>query len=219
MRKVFTLSVGFGLIVTACASSSADDASATTATVETTSTAPEITTTTVEATTTTPETTTTTSAPDDAVTACLVGTWILDSEAFVENFADIFDAAGMPDPEATPLGGSLTVELSADGSLQTVRDGWGFSIDTGESVLTVVTNGVEPGTWTADSSMLAVETDISALEVGASIEVGGQVLELPVDQLPVELPSALAGESAYQCSEEVLTLVASGVESVLNRSP
>jgi hypothetical protein len=212
VRKVFTLSVGLGLMVTACAPSPAEDASATTATVETTMT-------TGEATTTTSEPTTTTSAPDDAVTGCLVGTWVLDSEAFAENFADIFDAAGMPDPEVTPLGGSLTVELLADGSLQTVRDGWGFSIDTGESVLTVETNGVEPGTWTADSSMLAIATDISALEVDASIEVGGQVLEFPVDQLPVELPSALAGESAYTCSEEVLTLVASGVESVLNRSP
>jgi hypothetical protein len=216
MRGLPTLVVFIALVAASCGGSSGETTT-TTPEAATTTTATATTSTSALTTTTTPATTTTTAlsggGPD-----CLVGTWVLDSEAFVENFDSIFAEAGMPDAEVSPLDGTFNVGLSADGSLEAQREEWGFRISMPDGTFIIEINGTETGSWSADDSILTVDTDVSQVEVSASIEVGDQVIAMPEGQFPIEPPEGIATGSSYTCDGDVLTLSNAGVESVLNRA-
>ena len=214
-----------GLIVAGCnggagdtTSTTTDDATSPTAT-DTTASVPETTTSSAGEPTTTVAETTTTAAAASGGSACLVGTWVLDNDAFMENLGSVFTDAGMPDAEVSALGGTFTVELGADGSLNATRDGWGFDMDTGEGAVIIEINGTETGTWSADEATLTVSTDASDLEVGFSVEVDGEMVAMPSEFQPeFDVPQGVATDSTYACSGDVLTLTNEGVESVLNRA-
>jgi hypothetical protein len=216
MPKLSTLLVISGLVVAGCNGASSD--TTTTSTDDVTTSAAGATTTAPGPTTTTQVVTTTQPPASGGGSDCLVGTWILDSEAFVENFDSIFADAGMPDAEVSALGGSFAVELGADGSLEAERDEWGFRIAMPDGVFIIEINGTETGTWSADDSELTVTTDVSNIEVSASIEVDGQVIAMPEGQMPIEPPQGIATGSDYTCSGDFLALTNAGVESVLNRA-
>lgn len=222
MRRVLVLALSVLLVMTACSpADEAGDESTTSSTgTETTQPAPQATTTTeaaaVATTTEAPEATTTTEAQSAGGEECLVGTWVLDSDAFVENFASIFASQGMPEAEVDALDGSFTVEMNADGSYTGVRDQWGFSIMSDEGNIVIEINGEETGTWSADGSTLNITQDDSNLTVDATVEVDGEVFPMP--ESPVDVPPGIATDSSYTCSGDVLTVTNEGVESVLNRS-
>lgn len=217
VRNLPTLVLVLSVVVVGCSGSSGETTT-TSAAEATTTSVPATSTTTAPTTTTSITTPSTTPSPGGGGSGCLVGDWVLDSEAFVENFDSIFADAGMPDAEVAPLGGSFTVELSADGSLEAEREEWGFRITTPDGTVIIEINGTETGTWSADESTLTVDTDVSEIEVSAAIEVGGEVIEMPEGQMPIEPPEGIATGSEYTCSGDVLTLSNAGVESVLNRA-
>jgi hypothetical protein len=217
MRKPPTVALVLGLFAAACSGSSGDT---TTTSVEMapSTTVAATTTTAAPATTTSSDTSTTQASSGGGGSDCLVGTWVLDSEAFVENFGSIFADAGMPDAEVSPLDGSFTVDLSADGSLEAERDEWGFRITMPDSTIIFEIDGTETGSWSADDSTPTVDTVVSDLKVSAAIEVGDQVVALPEGQMPIETPPGIASGSDYTCAGDVLTLSNAGVESVLDRA-
>jgi hypothetical protein len=126
--------------------------------------------------------------------------------------------AGMPDVEVAPLDGSFTVVLSADGSLEAERDEWGFRMTMPDGTFIIEINGNEVGSWSADGSILTVDTDVSDIQVSGGIEVGDEFIEMPIGQMPIEPPPGIATGSEFTCSGDVLTLTNAGVESVLNRA-
>lgn len=218
MRKLLFLAMTLSLLAAACADSSADT---------TTTTGEEITTTVADTTTTTDADTTTTTEEDTTTTSgeaaegtdeCLVGTWVLDTEAFVGNFSTLFQDAGMPDAEVAALDGDYTVEMSTDGTFTGTREGWGFVVETEQGNFTIEFNGTETGTWSADGSVLTVEDRSSDIDISATAESGGQEVELPQSQFPVETPEGIASNNDYDCSGDVLTLTNAGFETTLNRS-
>lgn len=215
MRNLSTLVIISGLVVAACSGASGDT---TTSTDDVTTSTVAATTTTVPGPTTTTQAVTTTPPATGGGSDCLVGSWILDSEAFVENFDAIFADAGMPDAEVSALDGSFTVDLGADGSLEAERDEWGFRISMPEGVFIIEINGTETGTWSADDSTMTVTTDVSNIEVSAAIEVDGEVIAMPEGQMPIEPPQGIATGSEYTCSGDVLTLTNAGVDSRLDRA-
>ena len=217
MRNLSILLVISGLVIGGCNGASGDTTTTSTADV-TTSTAGETTTTVAGPTTTTQVVTTTPPPASGGGSDCLVGTWILDSEAFVDNFDSIFADAGMPDAQVSALDGSFTVDLGADGSLEAERDEWGFRITMPEGVFIIEVIGTETGTWSADDSTLTVTTDVSNIDLSASIEVDGELIAMPEGQMPIEPPQGIATGSDYTCSGDVMTLANAGVESVLNRA-
>jgi hypothetical protein len=217
MRKLSSLVVVLGVVAAGCGGSSSD-----TTTTSTEGAIPTIgvtaTTAAAPVTTASIDVTTTQASAGGGDADCLVGTWVLDSEAFVENFDSIMAEAGMPDVEVSTLDGSFTVELSADGSLEAERDEWGFRMTMPEGAFIVEINGTEVGSWSAEGSILTVDTDVSDIEVSGGIEVGGELIEMPTGQFPIEPPPGIATGSEYTCSGDVLTLTNAGVESVLTRA-
>lgn len=184
----------------------------------TTTTSVSETTTTATATPTTAEDTTTTSDKAAGTDDCMVGSWMLDSEAFVKNFDSISAEAGLPDAEVTALDGSYTIELAADGSFTGIRDSWGFSVQVDEGNFTVEISGFELGTWSADGSKMTIDRESSDLLARTTVESGGQEVELPPNQFPFKTPRGIASTSEYTCSDDLLTLTNAGVKSILTRS-
>lgn len=222
MRRLMILVSVVGLIAAGCNGGAGDTTSTTgdaTSTTDTTMSVPETTTSSAGEPTTTVGETTTTAAAASGGSDCLVGTWVLDNDAFMENLGSIFADAGMPDADVAALGGTFTVELGPDGSLNATRDEWGFDMDTGEGAVVIEVDGTETGTWSADETTLTVSTDTSDLDVGVSVEVDGEMVEMPSEFQPeFDVPQGIATDSTYTCSGDVLTLTNEGVESVLNRA-
>lgn len=195
---------------------------------ETTTTVDEITTSTeaVETTTTTAAADTTTTAPSETTTTaassgaggpdCLVGTWELDNESFVEAIRTAFDQPGMNLESVEPAGGTYTVELGADGEFSGTRDEWGFVIAMAEGTLDILINGTESGTWSADDSTLTVNSTGADVDVSMTMEVDGVTTELPSSS--ADVPGAMQTASSYSCEGDTLSVTSEGVTTVMNRA-
>jgi len=222
MRRLPTLFVAVAVVIAACNGSAGDE---TTTSVGPSTTAGGADTTPAGTPTTASGETPTTAVPEASTTAppatgggpdCLVGTWVLDSEAFVEALSDVFADTGLDAQSLEANEGSYTVEMDADGTFTGTRDEWGFSVTLDEGTFDIVINGTESGTWTADETTLTVSDTESDVSVSASVEIGGQVQEMP--ESPVEVPEAIASESEYSCDANTLTVTSEGVTTVMNRA-
>lgn len=218
MRRLSTFAVALSLLAAGCAGSAED--TTTTTGQETTTTVADTTTSSDADTTTTMATVTTTTSGEAAegTDECLVGTWVLDTEAFVANFSTLFEDAGIPDAEVAALDGDYTVEMTADGNFTGTRDGWGFTIESEQGNFTIELNGTETGDWSADGSTLTVENQSADIDFSTVVSSGGQEVELPQSQFPIEVPEGIASTNSYVCSGDVFTLTNDGVESTFNRS-
>lgn len=207
------------LVVAACNGDSSDTTTTTLAAEETTtSSADETTTSAADTTTTTAEAATTTAGASGGGDDCLVGTWVLDDQAFFDQvFANIDEeTAGFG--EVTSVSGTFTTTLNSDGSVEAVREDWGFSVATEEGTFNIVINGTQTGTWeTEGSSLLLTLDEGDAFDIEASVEVDGE--EFPLPSAPVDVPAeALASSSDYSCSGDELSVTSEGITSEFDRA-
>ncbi len=210
MRKLLLLGLLTSLVAAGCGSSSD---TTTTTTGQTTTTA-GVTTTSGGITSTTAADATTTSAvaggPD-----CVVGTWVFQSEAFIEAMRQLIAAEG-ESGEVSDTGGTYTVEMAADGTFTAERDEWGFSIATSDGTVVISVSGTDTGTWSATGDTITVETVSSNAEVSVTVETGGQVITLT--DSPVDFPEGITAESApYSCGGDTLTVTTEEYTAVLER--
>lgn len=204
------------LILAAC--SGGDDGSDTT----TTSEAEQSSTTAAPATTTTAPVSTTTSQEASAGQGgggpdCLVGTWILDTDNFVDQMVSLLSAEEeLEVDDISGTDGTYEVTMSFDGTWSGVREDWGFVIASSEGSFTIEMNGTDSGVWSATSDSLTVTVEESDTTVSATVEVEGQTFPLP--ESPVDLPESIATDSDYTCDGDTLTVMNDGSTTILNRS-
>ena len=193
------------LILAACGGST--DATTTTAAVgaatETTAAA-EPTTTTTAATTTTEAPTTTTTEVVLAGSDCLVGTWELDSAAFIEQIFSSGEETGLEElgeVEVSHGGGSFTVTMNADGTYVGVRDNWQIRLTADEGTFVNTLDGEEAGTWSVDGDQLTVNSESSAFEASFAAEVDGELQELPFGGTRTVASRELVGTGPFTCDD------------------
>lgn len=216
MRKLPTLAIALALLLAACSPGGEEDTT-TSAPEETGSTAASTETTATEATTTTAApTTTTTEAPSSAGADCVEGTWLLDIQSFISLMQEAFTSEGFGADSITANEGTYLVTLSPDGTFTAERDEWGFTVVTGDGTFSMSISGTETGTWSADDTTITVTIDSSDVKVSSTAEVDGQVIEIP--ESPVDVPDAVAEDSAYTCNGDVLTVTTDDVAITLNRT-
>lgn len=221
MRKLSALLFALSLVAAACGDSAEDETTTSedTSTSAPATTTPETTTSSSAATTTSTTAATTTSAESaEGTDDCVVGTWALDTEALVDDFDTLFESIDMPATEVTALEGPYTLEFSADGSFTGVRESWGFTAGMEGGNVEMAYSGTEAGTWSADGSTLTVDIESSDVTVEATMESGGQEMELPDNQAPDEAQAVVGANREYECSGDVLTITNSGFETTLNRA-
>lgn len=211
MKKIYLTVAVLSLVIGACGGGESSSTTTTEA-VETTTTAAGVTTTSSEG-----GTTSTAGQASGGGDGCLVGDWVLDDEAFLE---EVFAAAGDPtiDVEGVSPGeGTLTTSFNADGTVSALREDWGFSIESPDGTFKIVVNGEQTGTWETDGSTLKLSLEEgAALDVDTSIVVNGEEITIP--DSPVELPDeALSSESEYDCDGDTLRVMSEGVTSIFNR--
>jgi hypothetical protein len=216
MRKLAMLTIVLALLVAAC-SPGGEEESTTSVPGGTGSTAAPTETTAPEATTTTTApTTTTTEPPSSAGADCVTGTWLLDIQSFISLMQEAFTSEGLGADSIKPNEGTYLVTLAPDGTFTAERDEWGFTVVTGDGTFTLSVNGTETGTWSADDTTITVSVDSSDVKVSTTAEVNGQVIEMP--DSPVDVPDAVAEDSAYTCNGDVLTVTTEDVAITLNRT-
>ena len=206
MKRLAIMLLVLAALVAACSSDSSDDAAPTTtvAAIEEQASAPttsDATTTTAAATTT--EATTTTAAASGDITSCVVGTWELDSQAFFDAIVDTLSADEQPGEFMFEDGAYLLV-VEEDGTFQSIRDDWTFSVDAEGEVIQLRMNDVQTGTYSFDGSVLTTR-----LEGGSPAEIeiliDGVPFELPGGQTPFEPPAAEFEGAVVSCDGDVMT--------------
>ena len=165
-----------------------------------------VTTTTEAPTTTTTEapTTTTTKPPEPSASECLVGSWNLDSETFVDTLMEAM-GPGLPG-ELQPTDGTYVIEMGADGTFTSIRDGWGYRIVSSEGTIVVQIDGTETGTYTVDGDTMTVAITGGEATVSMGMEVGGEIQDLPFP-MEMNLPSdTVEGTGQFECTDTTLTV-------------
>ncbi len=215
MKSRLSLVFAVCLVVAACGGDSSETTTTLAAEETTTSSAGE-TTTTVETTTTAADTTTTAAATggDD----CLVGSWVLDDQAFFDQVFDEIDDESTSLGEVTSVSGEFITTFNSNGSIEAVRDDWGFSVATEEGTFNIVINGTQTGSWETDGTTLLLTLDEGdTFDVRASVVVEGEEITLP--SAPMEVPSeALASSSEFSCSGDELSVTSEGITSEFDRT-
>lgn len=208
---------GDGEDTTTTTAASADETTTTAGTDETTTTAGDSSTTAGDTSTTTGAETSTTAGGSAGGDNCLVGSWVLDDQAFFDQvFAEEDEEAAFG--EVTSVSGEFTTTFNANGSVEAVRDDWGFSVVTDEGTFNIVINGTQTGTWETEGSTLLLTLDEGdTFEVEASVIVDGEEIELPSDAM--EVPAeALSSSSEFSCSGDDLTVTSEGITSEFDRT-
>lgn len=205
------------LVVAACGGDSSETTTTVAADETTTSAGGETSTTAGDTTTTAAETTTTAAAAaggDD----CLVGSWVLDDQAFFDQVFGELDDETAGFGEVTSVSGDFTTTFNADGSVEAVREDWGFSVETEDGTFNIVIDGTQTGSWETDGSTLLLTLDEGdALNVRASVVVDGEEIVVPSDTM--EVPSeALSSSSEFSCSGDELSVTSEGVTSEFDRA-
>jgi hypothetical protein len=179
-----------------------------------------------ETTTTTeaPTTTTTTEAPTTTQAAvgadCLVGTWELDSEAFIEQIFAAADETGFEDLGEVTVshgGGSFVVTMNADGSYVGDRDNWQIRLSAAEGTFVTTLNGEEAGTWSTEGDELTVTSESSSLQVSFAAEVDGVLQELPFGGPETVASRELGGTGPFTCDDDTLQVMFEGGTSTFAR--
>ena len=211
MKRTFLTVVLVSLVAAACGGTTVDTT--------TTETVAETTTTESQATTTSAPSTTSTSVP--AATGgdadCLVGDWVLDDEAFVEQISA--DLGGEEDGlgEVSPASGDLEVTFDEGGTFAVTRDEWGFIMESEDGVFKMLISGDQTGTWTADGDELSINLDEGPPpDVTTSMTVDGQ--DFPLPQSPIDVPSeAFSSSSTFGCNVDTLSITTDEFTSTFNR--
>ena len=198
--------IGAALLLGACTAES--EQTTTSAAADTTTTTAAATTTTSAPTTTTEATTTTTSdATAGGGESCLVGTWELDSEAFMESLEGAFaDEPALENVTVEFVDGSYTVTMTDGGSFTASRDDWSFQVVSADATFRLTIDGSEEGGWMADGSTLTVTDVEGSLSVDAQALVDGELVDLPTGSVPTIESSAVAESSSYECRDDALTV-------------
>lgn len=143
-------------------------------------------------------TTTTTTVPDECG---LVGVWRLRDQEFFDQIA----AATGTGAAITYESGNYFFDINADGTAVGRRDAWSFRVASAEGDLITEITSTDPGTWSADGSILDFVAGSGEATVKLWIDAGGQLISLPAQN--VEPQDAIGGSAEYTCEGDVLRTV------------
>lgn len=213
MRRL-TMLLAVGLVAAAC--SSADTAATTTLADEGRSATTTTTTAGGGSTSTTTTSTTAVEVGGGTLAECMVGTWVLDAEAFFEVITESLAGSDAPG-EFVHLGGVNQVVASADGTFVDQRIDWKFGVITDFGNLEMTVNHTQTGTWSAAGDVISTMiTDAGTPEFEMAID--GLPFEVPGGALPVDPPETVFDAATGTCTATTLTVTADATTSTWSRT-
>ncbi len=140
---------------------------------------------------------------------CVVGSWELNSPLFVETLRETM-AAEYDSATIEHAGGSYTIVLRADGSVDANRDGWMISASSSLGKVLQTVDSEESGTYAIDENAgsIALQLDqTSPPTVTFQTDSNGTLRPLSPQAWHVELPpEALIPSGAFSCTDEHLVI-------------
>jgi len=148
---------------------------------------------------------------------CLVGRWMLDSDAFL----DAVFAAAAPDVQTQATfeygGGTYALDIDPDLSYESQRTDWEMVIITDEGTVFSTFNGGQTGTVAVSGDSLTWNDETAATTIKLEVEIGGTRQEIPVAGDQVVSTLATSGNGSYSCAGDILTAVNEGITTTWNR--
>ncbi|WP_342077136.1 hypothetical protein [Yoonia sp. SS1-5] len=139
-------------------------------------------------------------SPALAVDDCLIGTW----QADLAGLADIM--AGQMNGTATPVGGSVTMQITPDGVASMNVNNMVINVVVPNApAMDVGVNGVSSGNFTAEGGRWTVAT--SSYNLVGSANVMGQTMTIPFDSSTGMMGG---GSGTYDCSSSAVTFQTDG---------
>ena len=147
--------------------------------------------------------------PPPVVTAdCVPGTWLLDSQAFVDSLVETA-GSDLPATEATFEGGRYTMMFTRDDTYTGVREDWELGFSAPEGSLYIRMTGEQRGTAEFDlDGTVAFSEEASDVEVISEVEQAGGRVRLPAGGGQFET-DAVSGTAQWECAGDVLTITQS----------
>ncbi len=220
IRRDIVTTTAIVVLLTACGGGDAATTTTSTAagSAETTATTAAEATTTTAAPTTTEAPTTTAGATASA--DCLVGTWELDSEAFIAQVFASGEETGfedLGDMEISHGGGAFLVTMNADGTYVGDRDNWQIRLSTDEGTFVNTLDGEETGNWSVEGDLLTIETVSSTIDLSFAAEIDGELQELPFGGSQTVATRELGGSGRFTCDQGLLEVDLEGSISTFTR--
>ena len=140
---------------------------------------------------------------DDSIFAsdeeCLTATWRLDNDSWQDAVGNSFEQGGVT---LESLGGTVLMDLRADGSLSSVYDRWTItmSIDGMDGGGTIERDGIDTGSWELSGDTVEISEESADSVVSTSFEVEGQVMEMD----GIEGEASAIETFVYECDADVL---------------
>lgn len=210
MKKIAIAAVVV-LVAAACSSTSTD--TTTTTTVEgaeastTSSAAPD---------TTAATTTTTVPVASGNLAECVLGTWELDSQNFLDQISE--GIAGEENlAEFTYLGGAYQMAMKPDGSITSSMIDWSFGTVTDFGSLDMTMNHTQEGTYTVDGDTMSTNIPGGGDLADIEFSVDGQPFEFPAGIMPVDPPDVTFGTASPDCGDTTMSIAVDNFTSIWNR--
>lgn len=147
---------------------------------------------------------------------CLVGTWRLRSDEFLNDVMAMGGAEGFAN--ITTVDGQYILRLDRDGSMLSVRDGWTWRASTpmGDSFVRI--DASVTGTWSATADTIEIVDEGGATEVSTWVEIDGQRMALPGGSIGMAgQDEGFAGVAGYVCDARTLAISSDGFTSRFDR--
>lgn len=162
--------------------------------------------------TTEPQSSTTTTPPLVGA-ACVPGTWLLESQQFIES---LMSASGAPAGTSFDFeGGTYDIAVALDGTFVSTRIDWTLVASTPEGAVEFIFNGEQTGVVTWDDVLMSADEQTNNTHVQLYASIGGE--RLPIPGGSSINTDTLDAEASYVCDEDQLRITSDGVTSVWNR--
>lgn len=142
---------------------------------------------------------------------CVVGTWRLRTQPFLDQFMQFVPMGA----DALEIGGQYITEFRADGSFEGRRENWTWAVTIPDmGIATISIDSVERGTWSivpgpdgAPDELRVNETNSDAT-VSVTVEAAGMTMGLPGGEQQFS-DAGVAGQGPFTCSGNQMSLTAS----------
>src|SRR5690554_6158361 len=138
---------------------------------------------------------------------CLPGNWFVDNESFGKL---ISGAAGGAVDNVT---GVVMLTFTADGTTQTLYEGWKHTITVDSAKVTITKDGTDHGTYkvNADGSITLADTRIGS-DTKSVMEMAGKSVKTTVTPEP-----SVFSQASFDCNGDELSVTAAGGTTILHR--
>jgi hypothetical protein len=145
-------------------------------------------------------------APSDTDDDCLVGTWRLLGQPYLESLVRAVDDVGQIE-SVQERGGQYVFVFGADGSFVGRREAWSSGLGTIQGTIVTTITSDEPGTYRTDGDVVTIESTPNEPIITIRLEeISGSVRDVAPGETLTIGTDPVGGSHPFVCSDTSLTV-------------